>query len=414
MIYFVKFVLAFLLLACLGRWMMRSERPWHRKAFAVLNLMAGFYVHAWLYRASNALGLLSLSVWTIYVALALLTYLFLRRGQQHQKYLLAFVTPLVFLMGVRFVPREVNAFYDVLAHCFSVSAELVNVGLFVGVSYMTFRLCSLVIDVRNEKTPLPDVWEYLTFAFFLPTLLVGPISAYRTHYHSLQRPPPPLWWALGRVMAGLLQLMFLSAVFAQFNFDGLLTDGRMHLPIDLLIAAFGTFFYIYFNFAGISDVAIGLGALAGVRVDENFNRPFLARNVRDFWARWHMTLTGWMRDLIFLPFVKNWVRKKGTRTLHHANAVATVVVFWCIGLWHGVTWGWFVMVSLHAVVIILVEMFWRLLVRWSTPQKINQFRQHGLVHGFSVLITFVFVSSSLIFFERDLDNVMRLLQVIRW
>ena len=98
------------------------------------------------------------------------------------------------------------------------------------------------------------------------------------------------------------------------------------------------YLYLYCNFSGYCDMAIGAAGLIGIPVAENFNNPFAARNVKDFWNRWHITLSSYMRDVVFAPLSKNLVRAMGPAYANHAIALTITVVFLLVGVWHGVGW----------------------------------------------------------------------------
>src|SRR5262249_46161753 len=143
-------------------------------------------------------------------------------------------------------------------------------------------LSYLVLEVRNGLVKMPSVGEYLSFAFFVPTLVVGPISPYGTFregFDKVDRVRTPVVTSFFRIIVGATKFQFLSSIFQTISYPMLL-DGHYHSLLDLAIAMVSYYLYIYFNFSGFCDVAVGVAGLLGLSVKENFNNPFIARDVK--------------------------------------------------------------------------------------------------------------------------------------
>ena len=192
----------------------------------------------------------------------------------------------------------------------------------IGISYLAFRCSRLVLEIRNGTVKQPGFLEYVNFAFFLPTMSVGPINTYANFRRGFEAAPyeVPVARAALRILVGAVKYQFLGNLCNQLTYSGLLLDDHPHHWVDLPVAMLFYYLYLYLNFSGFCDMAIGAAALIGIPVPENFENPFAARNVKDFWNRWHITLSIWMRDVVFSPLSKFFVGKFGIHLADHAIA----------------------------------------------------------------------------------------------
>jgi len=261
-----------------------------------------------------------------YLGLVLVNYWLLTHAKRTGRWPLAALwTPILMLIGIKYLPL-----YGMLSPNPAIA--------FVGLSYLTFRICYLVQEVQNDVVAMPDVWDYLSFAFFLPTMSVGPISPFRLFIGSLRnldRNVTPIWRSVQRIIVGLGKYIFISTLLSQFGYAALLLDGHPHGWFDMLIAILVYPAYLYCNFSGLCDMVIGVSGLMGIEVMENFDRPFSSRNFQVFWSRWHISLSSFMRDMMFTPMVKFLAARFGPGNLNHAVAATIVSVFLVIGVWHG-------------------------------------------------------------------------------
>ncbi|MCW5960573.1 MAG: hypothetical protein KIS76_10465 [Pyrinomonadaceae bacterium] len=274
----------------------------------------------------------------------------------------------------------------------------------IGLSYMAFRLSYLVLEVRNETVEMPTLSEYLGFAFFLPTMLVGPINPFREHQSSIRAIEDreiPYGRCLMRVLVGLTKFLFLANLANQLTYSGIFLDGKPHLLIDLGIAAVFYYFFLYLNFSGFCDIAIGIAGLMGIKVRENFNNPFAARNVKEFWNRWHITLSEYTKDVIFTPLSKVLIGKLGVRHANSAIALSIFTVFLVIGIWHGVGWNFVLFGLVHAAGVVSNHLYTVFLKRRLGREGYKSYNNNRLVNAFALLITFAYVAFSFSVFAND-------------
>ena len=213
----------------------------------------------------------------------------------------------------------------------------------VGISFYTFQTLSYTIDVwRRELAVERDFVKFALFVSFFPQLVAGPIVRAADFLPQLQAPVSAdderVRRGLLRIFRGLFKKIVLADLLANLGVDAVFNNPGAYSSLDLVLALYGYAYQIYNDFSGYSDIAIGSAALLGYHIPENFNRPYLARNVREFWTRWHISLSTWLRDYLYIPLGGNRDTRRGRTT---RNLLITMLLG---GLWHGaalnfVLWG---------------------------------------------------------------------------
>jgi D-alanyl-lipoteichoic acid acyltransferase DltB (MBOAT superfamily) len=316
---------------------------------------------------------------------------------------LAFFSPIFFLVCIRYLPAAFPSRFG----CFSAS-------YFFGISYLAFRTSRLVLEVRNGLIPRPSVWQYLSFCFFVPTMTVGPINSYVNFQRGFETNPPKFPFAVCamRILVGLVKLKFFGAICNQLSYSGLLKDGYYHPWIDLPVAIFFYYLYLYCNFSGFCDMAIGAAGIIGIPVPENFDNPFAARNVKDFWNRWHITLSTWMRDVVFSPLSKYFVGKFGIARADHAIALTIVIVFLLVGVWHGVGWNFAAYGAVHALGVVANHYYTIWLKKRLGREKFKAYNENRLIRAVAVVLTFCYCGASLIFFANTCSQIREIFSIL--
>ena len=211
----------------------------------------------------------------------------------------------------------------------------------IGISFFTFQALSYVIDVyRQSVKPQKNFFKVLLYISFFPQLIAGPIVKYHDMEQEIDERQVTLEGTargMRRFVAGLSKKVLLSNVLG-LTVDTLFAANPGSINIlTAWIAAISYLLQIYFDFSGYSDMALGMGEMFGFHYRENFNYPYVSGSIREFWRRWHMSLSGWFREYLYIPLGGN--RKGRVRTV-----VNKFIVFFCTGLWHGasstfVVWG---------------------------------------------------------------------------
>ena len=257
----------------------------------------------------------------------------------------------------------------------------------VGISFYTFQSISYVVDVyRRRITPSRSWFDYLFFLSFFPALVAGPIV--RADYFLPQlrrnvRPTPSMIWAgLWLVIVGIAKKAVIADYIAQYN-DLIFDNPEIYTGVQALMGVVGYTMQIYCDFSGYSDMAIGLALIMGFRLGINFDSPYQSRNLTEFWRRWHISLSSWLRDYLYIPLGGN--RKGVFRT--YVNNFLTMLIG---GLWHGAAWKFVFWGAMHGV---------GLAVHKASRPLLDRIPDNWFTIFCSWLLTFLYVSFLWVFFR---------------
>lgn len=306
-------------------------------------------------------------------------------------------------LSVRFPRLYLPALFLPVAGLVLVKAD--TLPAVIGISYMAFRLSYTVYEVRGGKAPLPSLIGYLGFAFFPLTFLIGPINPYSRHERSLHGSTEraPLARSFFRIFIGALKCLVLGEVMRQLTFKALWFDGFEHDWGDFAIACVASYLNLYLNFSGACDMIIGAASLLEINVKENFANPLAARNIREFWSRFHISLTDYMRDIVFQPSVLGLSRRLGARWVPLVTAVMLLVNFFLVVIWHGTGKSFVVLGLLHGVAMTIFYLY--ALVLKKMPKALQRAAASWQARVVSTALTFAFISFTSIFFENDWERV---------
>ena len=228
-----------------------------------------------------------------------------------------------------------------------VHPPLLEIALPVGISFYCFQVVSYLVDVHRRQVAAARLIDVATWLTFFPTVTSGPITRATEFMPQLlgradaaRIDTARAYWLIGR---GIAKKLVVASFLANALTDKAFADPSSYNSVVLVIAVYAYAMQIYADFSGYTDMAIGLAALLGFTLPENFNRPYTATSVQDFWSRWHMTLSRWLRDYLFVPFT-------GRRAERPVRVYAGIVgVMLVAGLWHGAAWGFVVFGGVHGV-----------------------------------------------------------------
>jgi alginate O-acetyltransferase complex protein AlgI len=246
---------------------------------------------------------------------------------------------LAFFKYAGFVERTVNALAALVGQPGLLPA--VNLLLPLGISFYIFESISYTIDIyRGEAQPARSLLHYALFISIFPKLIAGPIIRYtdvEEQYRHLPTAPRAEWLWKGVIffVVGMTKKVLIADTIAAY-INPILDAGAPGTLALGWLTLMGYGLQIYFDFSGYSDMAVGLGFLLGFRFPQNFDRPYLARNISEFWSRWHITLSRWLRDYLFIPL-------GGSRCGKARTARNLFLTMFLGGLWHGASWmfvGW--------------------------------------------------------------------------
>jgi len=226
----------------------------------------------------------------------------------------------------------------------------------LGFSYVAFRLIHTLRDRQTGLLPNLSLREYVTYIIFAPAFIAGPIDRAERFVQDLRALPqlalldaPRIGEAGLRIATGLFKKLVIADSLAQGMSLTAVNATQVTSPLALWVLLYGYALRLYFDFAGYTDIAIGVGLLLGIRLPENFNRPYLKSNITSFWQSWHMTLSSWARFYVFTPLSRSLLRRKPRPSPTLIVFIAQIATMTTIGLWHGVTWTFFIWGLWHGI-----------------------------------------------------------------
>ncbi len=279
---------------------------------------------------------------------------------------------------------------------------LMEVLLPVGISFFTFQGISYIVDLYRGDLDRPrGLVDVMFFISFFPHLVAGPIVRAASFLPQLERPPRPDRVFVGLGILLILWGLFKKAVVAHWLavdlVDKVFFDPTAHSRLDVIAAVYGYAVQIYCDFSAYSDIAIGIAALLGYRFQRNFNQPYRAETLADFWRRWHMSLSSWLRDYLYVPLGGN----RGGRIKTYRNLLLTMILG---GIWHGAAWKFVIWGALHGGFLAVERM-----LSSRSPATHPSTRPLSR-RALSVLVVFHFVCLCWIFFRAE--SVPRALEMI--
>ena len=261
----------------------------------------------------------------------------------------------------------------------------------IGFSFVFLRVVDLARALQDGRLDPPTAPAFINYLVPFHMLAAGPIQAYndftRQPHVPAQLTSRETLEAADRVARGLFKKFVLAYALQKALLTDLHADGVWFvIEVQLLLI------WLYLDFSAYSDIAVGLGRLMGVATPENFDRPWLSRNLIDFWDRWHVSLSLWIRRNLFIPFQLNLMRRFPKTSPVLIASIAIGVSFFMAGIWHGFSRGWLLWGAMHAVGLVTVRLYtgW-LQTRWK-PDQITAYRKNRLVLYVARAITLEYVA----------------------
>lgn len=288
-----------------------------------------------------------------------------------------------------------------------------NIG-FLGISYLTFKTVQVIMELRDGTIKEISWQQYLQFLLFFPTISSGPIDRYRRFVKDYDHVPDRKTYladvdqAVFYLFQGFLYKYILGYIFgtlllpnvSQAALSQRYALGGTGISWYLLAYMYVYSMYLFFDFAGYSLFAVSISYFMGIKTPMNFNKPFLAHNIKEFWNRWHMTLSFWFRDFIFMRFTF-WVMKHHwVKNRVRMSQLAYLVNFLVMGFWHGITWYYIVYGLFHAAAIILND-YW---LRYKKKHA-DQIPHNKWTEGLAIFATFNIVCFSFLIFSGFLNQL---------
>ena len=288
---------------------------------------------------------------------------------------------------------------------------------FIGISYLTFRSVGIIIELRDGVIKDLKMWEYLRFLLFMPTFSSGPIDRFKRFNENYKTIPEHdelmdmLAESVRYIMWGFLYKFILAHILGEILLPplknlALQTGGFFNYYVVAVMYTFGL--ELFFDFAGYSMFALAISNLMGIRSLINFNKPFLSRDLKEFWNRWHMSLSFWFRDFVFMRMVMLMTRKKLFKNRNVTSSIAYILNMLLMGFWHGLTWFYIAYGLFHGLGLVINDAWVRKKKRLNKERKKAgqaPLPENRWVQLLGMVITFHVVMISFLIFSGFLNDL---------
>lgn len=340
----------------------------------------------------------ALAIFAIWQFILVKGYLALRqRNNKTSIFCTAVVLSILPLILVKIIPAvpalKSIVFFDIPAIKFVV---------FLGISYVTFRAVQMIFEIRDGLIKEITLFKFWEFLLFFPAISTGPIDRYRRFQKDVENPPSAdeykvmLYTGINRIFQGFLYKFIIAYLIKNHIWDAAIS--KQATFVSFMTDMYAYSLYLFFDFAGYSAFVIGVSYIMGIKMPENFNKPFLSRNIKDFWNRWHMTLSFWFRDFIYMRFVFFATKKKLIKNRYTISYIGAFLNFGIMGIWHGLTWYYITYGLYHAILFIAFDIFER------KNKKHKFWPNNKFTHVLGIIITFHFVCLGLLLFSGNLGR----------
>lgn len=280
---------------------------------------------------------------------------------------------------------------------------------FIGISYMSFKCLQILFEIYDDLIHEMKWLDYIQFMLFFPTISSGPIDRsgrFLADLYTAQSKRAYLELVGTGVFRLILGIVY-KFVLAITLFDLLNTIKTGHYWSDTLLYMYVYLFYLFFDFAGYSLMAVGVSNMLGINTPMNFKQPFLSVDIKDFWNRWHITLSTWLRDFVFSRLMMRFIRQKRFKSRVNAAMAAYMINMILMGLWHGFSIQYVLYGIYHGVLLSAYEYYQK------KSKLYKKYKKHQVYRAVSWFVTFNLVAfGCLIFSGKFQEVVMKLIQIM--
>lgn len=365
------------------------------------------------FNVSSFLFLLILSLITFYMGNHL--NLIENRQSRHKKVIASTsIICLVILILSFFKYRMLQEIsYEKLLHQKFMPSDFIFI---IGISYISFKMIHFIIEGYKQQLSNITILNYLNYVFYFPSFISGPINRFNHFSNQISGNYPgsilkDLKIGFERIVHGFFKKFVICTLIYPYAFFGIDKSLLNLSSLEILLGLYMTALYFYFDFSAYSDIAIGSSNIMGIELPENFNNPFLKKNLQQLWANWHISLTSWLTDYIYWPLSKKLRNilylKKHPVLLSNISIVITFIV---CGMWHGeslnfITWGLY-----HGLGLAFLKIY------QTQKRKIqNQFIRNYFTSKYSqiigTLVTFNYFVFGMVFFAFDMNDIIKIIKV---
>ncbi|MDO4903515.1 MAG: D-alanyl-lipoteichoic acid biosynthesis protein DltB [Limosilactobacillus sp.] len=279
---------------------------------------------------------------------------------------------------------------------------------FLGISYLTFRAVGTIIETRDGMVKELSPWHFIRFLLFMPTITSGPIDRYRRFSKDYEKVPERDDY-LALVNKGIFYLFlgFLYKFVIGYFFGQQIYPYFQHLALgehnvfswQMLGVMYSYGFYLFFDFAGYSLFAVAISYFMGVKSPMNFDQPFKSKNIKEFWNRWHISLSFWFRDYIFMRFVFLATKKRWFKNRNTLSSVAYMLNMVLMGFWHGITWYYILYGFIHGLALVVNDWWLR-----YKRKHLKNMPHNKWTEAVAIFVTFNFVMFTFLIFSGFLNT----------
>ncbi|GEO48511.1 D-alanyl-lipoteichoic acid biosynthesis protein DltB [Companilactobacillus kimchii] len=373
---------------------------WFGKRFRVYDFIATVIILIITFFGGNMSQGISLIFYVLYEMLLVFTYLSYRKKHNNfwifTSYVVLAIIPLVF---VKLDPLLKN--------------QTISLFAFLGISYLTFKAVEIIMEIRDGVIKDIKPYEFVRFLLFFPTISSGPIDRFRRFQKDVMNVPSRdeyvelLHSGVNRLMQGLLYKFIIGYFFGtlllpKVQILTLSYKGQTPLGLSWALVAYMYVYsmYLFFDFAGYSLFAVAISNFMGVKTPMNFRAPFKSHNIKDFWNRWHITLSFWFRDFIYMRLMFTVIKHKWLKNRVTIANVGYITLFLIMGFWHGETWYYIVYGIFHACAMITNDAW----LRYKKKHR-KQIPSNKFTEAFAIFLTFNVVCFSFMIFSGILDKL---------
>lgn len=282
--------------------------------------------------------------------------------------------------------------------------------VFLGVSYFIFKFIHFLIECYNKKIKHLSLLTFINYTLFFPSFFSGPINRFNFFSENIHNENKAILFSdyiegMKRIINGLFKKVVLANNLLPYTISVLDFSDPSLTPAKAILGVYAYMFFIYFDFSGYTDMAIGSARLVGMDLPENFNYPFLKRNLQQFWANWHMSLTTWLTDYIYWPLARRFRRIKRLRQRPVTTSnICIICTFFVCGAWHGdglnfVLWGLY-----HGIGLAILNIYTHIVKKYFSLKWKKAVNKSKSGYAISTFVTFQYVAFGFLLFSCDMER----------
>jgi len=279
---------------------------------------------------------------------------------------------------------------------------------FIGLSYMNFKAIQMIIEIYDDTIKEVSILNTIYFFIFFTTLSSGPVDRSRRFESDLEKKISKseyineyLSVGVKRIIKGIVYKFVIANLINSLWMSQILEIGMIHRKLVLIINSWSYMYayslYLFFDFAGYTALAVGTSYILGIRMPENFNKPFLSKDMKEFWTRWHISLSKWFGDYIYSRFVLNSMRKKRFKNRFVASHAAQLLTMFIMGAWHGLKWYYIIYGLYQGLALVGTDIYQRKSKFYKKHKKEKWFQYVQIVVTFHIACFGLFLFSGYLY-----------------